>query len=241
MKKAVLISLIIHLVLISFIVIGHYLTKKTSYQIAKKNNQLIMASLIKSDSHKQIEKKSTPSTKPTHLAQFNINQLMPIPSTIKLNQQIAQMHQNQPINKKTKKIEVIKKQSKQPKQPQKPKPKAKLADQIKHAKSTHKQLKQEKISGEKYDAFVNYLYQRINQYKKYPRPAYKMGIEGDVGVFFTLLPNGKIEHLKIIQPSDSEVLNLAAIDTIHTAEPFIKADNYLKVAQNFQLVIHYRL
>ncbi|MCF6777441.1 energy transducer TonB [Thiotrichales bacterium 19X7-9] len=238
MKKAVLISLIIHLALISFIVIGHYLTKKTSYQIAKKNNQVIIANLINPAHDKKVEKKSTPSTKPTHLAQFNINQLMPIPSTIKMHQQIAQMHQNQPINKKTKKIEAIKKQ---PKQPQKPKPKTKLADQIKHAKSTHKQLKQEKISGEKYDAFVNYLYQRINQYKKYPRSAYKMGIEGDVGVVFTLLPNGKIEHLKIIQPSDSEVLNLAAIDTIHTAEPFIKADNYLKVAQNFQLVIHYRL
>ncbi|NCN43682.1 MAG: energy transducer TonB [Thiomicrospira sp.] len=50
--------------------------------------------------------------------------------------------------------------------------------------------------------------------KNYPRRAKRRLQQGDVILQFTLHPNGQIQQLKLIQPSNHPLLNQAALDII---------------------------
>ncbi|MCF6765304.1 TonB family protein [Thiotrichales bacterium 19S3-7] len=231
---ALTISLILHLSIIAILIIIHYSSKSISYQITKKDHQIIIASLVNPSAKKVVTVKPNTKVQP-QLAQFNVRALIPIPSHIEIDRAlIARQHSQQQANKTIKKTSDKKETKLNVK-------KAHPTSPVKTLENKQQQLKVQKVSGEKYNALVNFLYQRINQYKRYPKLAYKLGIEGDVKVSFTLLPNGQIDHLTIKHSSHSDVLDLAAIDTIKKAQPFRIASKYLSVAQNFNLVIHYQL
>ncbi|MDI6794328.1 MAG: energy transducer TonB [bacterium] len=60
----------------------------------------------------------------------------------------------------------------------------------------------------------------IEQAKIYPGFARKKGIEGKVKVRFTILSDGKVEEIEIIEPSGSKLLDRAASRTIKRAALF---------------------
>lgn len=76
----------------------------------------------------------------------------------------------------------------------------------------------------------------------YPSLARRKGIEGIVLVGFLITNNGLLRDIRLIEPSDYEILNRAAITTINSASPFLpfpesinKKELWLKLALSFQL------
>jgi len=76
----------------------------------------------------------------------------------------------------------------------------------------------------------------------YPPLARRKGIEGIVLVGFLITHNGLLRDIRLIEPSDYEILNRAAITTITNASPFSpfpesinKKELWLKLALSFKL------
>jgi len=63
--------------------------------------------------------------------------------------------------------------------------------------------------------------QRIEQCKKYPRWAKRQGFEGIVHLSFTILANGEAKNIRVVQPSQFDILNREAIATVNRASPFL--------------------
>lgn len=62
--------------------------------------------------------------------------------------------------------------------------------------------------------------QRIEEVRRYPLWAKKQGIEGVVHLNFTILSNGLSKDVKIIQSSNSSILDKEAVSAINRANPF---------------------
>ncbi|OQX54247.1 MAG: hypothetical protein B5M48_01200, partial [Candidatus Omnitrophica bacterium 4484_213] len=63
--------------------------------------------------------------------------------------------------------------------------------------------------------------QKIEQCKKYPRWAKRQSFEGIVYLSFTILANGEAKNIRIVQPSQFDILNREAIATVNRASPFL--------------------
>jgi protein TonB len=66
----------------------------------------------------------------------------------------------------------------------------------------------------------SYIQRRIQGKLVYPPPARKAGIQGVVEITFTIYLDGTVGEVKITVSSGQEVLDKAAIETIHAAAPF---------------------
>jgi TonB family protein len=62
--------------------------------------------------------------------------------------------------------------------------------------------------------------QRLEQFKQYPIGARRRGIEGAVDVSFRLNDQGRAEDMQLVSGSGYDILDEAALDTVHRAEPF---------------------
>lgn len=62
--------------------------------------------------------------------------------------------------------------------------------------------------------------QRIEEERRYPLWAKKHGIEGIAHLYFTVLPNGIGQDIKIIRSSGSGILDEEAVATVKRASPF---------------------
>lgn len=62
--------------------------------------------------------------------------------------------------------------------------------------------------------------QRLEQFKHYPISARRRGIEGAVDVSFRLNEQGRAEDMQLVSGSGYDILDEAALDTVHRAEPF---------------------
>ncbi len=68
--------------------------------------------------------------------------------------------------------------------------------------------------------YLEMIRKRIEDNKKYPLLAINYSIEGRSGVKFTILANGKLENVEIIDSSGVEVLDQAALDSVYNSAPF---------------------
>jgi TonB family protein len=62
--------------------------------------------------------------------------------------------------------------------------------------------------------------QKIQQVRKYPAAARQKGIEGRVGISFTILRQGALKSAEVISSSGSMLLDEEAVATIKRASPF---------------------
>ena len=71
-------------------------------------------------------------------------------------------------------------------------------------------------------SFNELVFSKIEKEKVYPRIARRMGIQGDVLVAFTILPNGSVCDIKILSGIKShKLLRKAAVSTIEKAAPYL--------------------
>jgi TonB family protein len=80
-----------------------------------------------------------------------------------------------------------------------------------------------KFTGENSQAlrqFLTTVRRKIESKKRYPISARNAGIEGRSEVRMTILKDGKLEKAEIIKSSGNEILDNAALESIHNAIPF---------------------
>ena len=80
----------------------------------------------------------------------------------------------------------------------------------------------ENKTGELSASYKAYALSRIASKKYYPLSARTQGIEGKVKLHVIIDKEGKLALLEIINPSDSEILNTAALDAVKKSVPFKK-------------------
>jgi len=86
----------------------------------------------------------------------------------------------------------------------------------------------------KYFSYFRTIKNRINRYKTYPEEARETFLEGESEVQFTVLQNGQLEDVKIVNSSGFEIFDQNAIQTIKKAAPF---DSFPKRIEASKLVI----
>lgn len=64
--------------------------------------------------------------------------------------------------------------------------------------------------------------QKIQEERKYPVWAIKHNIQGSIKMKFTVLPNGKVTNINLLNTSGHKILDTEAIETIKRASPFPK-------------------
>ena len=96
--------------------------------------------------------------------------------------------------------------------------------------------------GELRRGFHGKIWQRVAKVKYYPRMARKRGFEGKPIVAFTLESNGELVDLKLIEASNYDLLNEAALETIRRGIPYPPIPEPLgKNSISFNLPISYVL
>jgi TonB family protein len=96
--------------------------------------------------------------------------------------------------------------------------------------------------GELRRGFHGKIWQRVAKVKYYPRMARKRGFEGNPVVAFTLGKKGDLVDLKIIEASNYDLLNEAALETIRRGIPYPPIPEPLgKSSISFNLPISYVL
>jgi TonB family protein len=68
--------------------------------------------------------------------------------------------------------------------------------------------------------FVQTVRRRIESRKRYPLAARKSLLEGRVGVRMTILKDGRLERIEIIESSGHRILDKAALESVRRSAPF---------------------
>ena len=76
----------------------------------------------------------------------------------------------------------------------------------------------------------------IEEAKRYPRAARRMGIEGKTVVRFKLKPGGQVEAVEVAESSGSDILDKASVETVREAAPLPYKEGWLKVGIVFKIL-----
>jgi len=76
------------------------------------------------------------------------------------------------------------------------------------------------IAGQSYASYAGSIQQRIMKAKRYPLRAQQAGMQGEVGFWLMIAPNGELLDVKIRQPARYALLNDATKSTVRRAAPF---------------------
>jgi protein TonB len=119
-----------------------------------------------------------------------------------------------------KKFKEVKQEQEQAKPEIKPLPaKEAVAQQLSRKRVEEKM----DVTSPQKEAMLRYqdmIKQRIEQARIYPLWAKKQGVEGIASLYFTILPSGIGQDIKIIHSSGSNILDEEAIATVKRANPF---------------------
>ncbi len=80
------------------------------------------------------------------------------------------------------------------------------------------------------------IMRRIEEAKRYPNAARRMGIEGKTVVRFKLKPGGQVEAAEVAESSGSDILDKASVETVREAAPLPYKEGWLKVGIVFKIL-----
>ena len=86
------------------------------------------------------------------------------------------------------------------------------------------------------DSVLSQIMRRIEEAKRYPRAARRMGIEGKTVVRFKLKPGGQVEAVEVVESSGSDILDEASLKTVREAAPLPYKEGWLKVGIAFKIL-----
>jgi protein TonB len=86
------------------------------------------------------------------------------------------------------------------------------------------------------DPILLKIMRRIEEAKRYPMAARRMGIEGKTVVRFKLKPGGQVEAVEVAESSGSDILDKASVETIRGAAPLPYKEGWLKVGIVFKIL-----
>ena len=94
---------------------------------------------------------------------------------------------------------------------------------------------------ENHDQFIQLVYQAVNQHKRYPYMARRMGQEGKVKISFVMHPDGKVTDIMLVESSRYSLLDRAAEESIAAISPFVQAADYLAYEKMFDIAVEFRI
>jgi TonB family protein len=86
------------------------------------------------------------------------------------------------------------------------------------------------------DPILLKIMRRIEEAKRYPKAARRMGIEGKTVVRFKLKPAGQVEVVEVAESSGSDILDKASVETVREAAPLPYKEGWLKVGIVFKIL-----
>jgi protein TonB len=86
------------------------------------------------------------------------------------------------------------------------------------------------------DPVLLQIMRRIEEAKRYPEAARRMGIEGKTVVRFKLKPGGQVEAVEVAESSGSDILDKASVETVREAAPLPYKEGWLKVGIVFKIL-----
>jgi len=117
----------------------------------------------------------------------------------KIDRSISRTEAKKPIERNNTRVE-------QPEQAMQPRPESRVST----AKADASSLSQSN----------HLIRQHLESFKYYPPSARRRGIEGSVEVRFALASGGRAAALEVVTGSGYDILDRAALQTVHRAEPF---------------------
>lgn len=105
----------------------------------------------------------------------------------------------------------------------------KIEEQVVEKEEIIEPVEEETIEPEKVDEeftksllrYQDTIKQKIQEEKRYPRWALRIGQEGVTRIVFNVLPSGRIDDLRLKQSSGFEELDKEALDAVRRASPFL--------------------
>ena len=91
------------------------------------------------------------------------------------------------------------------------------------------------------EQFVSLLHQAIDQRKRYPTLAQRQRREGLVKLQFVVHPNGQVTDVAVIESSQFDLLDAAALDAVNAISPFMLASTYIQEQRIYDMDIEFRL
>lgn len=79
------------------------------------------------------------------------------------------------------------------------------------------------------------IWKKINRAKYYPEMARRQGVEGAPKVAFSILEDGKVSQVKIVESSGNEILDNAAMEAIRNSTPLPFYPQPITIAVRYSL------
>ncbi len=118
----------------------------------------------------------------------------------------------------------------------------KIEEVIKKEQSTEKTIESQDVIKESILRYQDSVKQKIQEERRYPRWALRLGREGAVKISFILLSSGEIKDIRLIGSSGINELDAEAMDAIKRASPFLPfPDNFEKSELQFEIDIVFRI
>lgn len=123
----------------------------------------------------------------------------------------------------------------------KPEEKTQHEQQQKFPEEQYEQKKHLSKAVENHEPLLQLVYQAINQYKRYPYMARRLGQQGKVTLNFVMHPDGQVTNVAVIESSQYSVLDGAAQAAVVAIAPFARAADYLQDEKVFDIAVDFRL
>ena len=164
-----------------------------------------------------------------------IKEVEPIKEVAKVEEKVIYKEKAPPkkiVKKEVKKEKIIKKvvKKEQPKEPLKSIEQPQVAQNVASTQNNAVEKKEILVFGKDNDPFLLSIKKAIDKNLFYPRKARMMRQEGRIIVEFSVLKDGSIKGVKILQGSKHKALEKAAIKTLSLAQKsFLKPKNEVKI------------
>lgn len=118
----------------------------------------------------------------------------------------------------------------------------KIEEPIKEEQLAQDMIESQDVIKESILRYQDSVKQKIQEERRYPRWALRLGREGAVRISFNLLSSGEIKDVRLLHPSGIDELDTEAMDAVKRASPFLPfPSDFGKGELQFEIDIVFRL
>jgi protein TonB len=118
----------------------------------------------------------------------------------------------------------------------------KIEEPIKEEQLAQETIENQDVIKESILRYQDSVKQKIQEERRYPRWALRLGREGAVRISFNLLSSGEIKDVRLLHPSGIDELDTEAMDAVKRASPFLPfPSDFGKGELQFEIDIVFRL
>jgi len=105
----------------------------------------------------------------------------------------------------------------------------KIEEPVKEEQQEEETIESQDVIKESILRYQDSVKQKIQEARRYPRWALRLGREGAVRISFNLLSSGEIKDIRLLESSGMDGLDTEAMDAVKRASPFLPFPSDFKV------------